>query len=71
VHPSAEKLSFMDQSFHAVISDGVFKLIPDTASALTGILRVLKPEGRLLIADEVLTGRLPDGTAARVARWAR
>jgi hypothetical protein len=61
----------MDQSFHVVISDGVFKLIPDTASALTGILRVLEAQAPLMIADEILTGGVPDDTAARVARWAR
>jgi arsenite methyltransferase len=71
VHASAEKLPFMEQSFHVVISNGVFNLIPDKASALTELLRVLKPEGRLMIADQVLTGELPDDTAARVARWAR
>jgi arsenite methyltransferase len=71
VHASAEKLPFMDQSFHVVISDGVFNLIPDKVSALTKILRVLKPEGRSMMGDPVFTGELPDDTAARVARWAR
>jgi arsenite methyltransferase len=71
VHASAEKLPFMEQSFHVVISDGVFNLIPPKASALTEILRVLKPEGRSMIADQALTGELPDDTAARVARWVR
>jgi ubiquinone/menaquinone biosynthesis C-methylase UbiE len=71
MHASGEDLPFVDGAFDAVISNGVFNLIPDKASALTEALRVLKPEGRLMIADQVLTGELPDDTAARVARWAR
>jgi SAM-dependent methyltransferase len=67
---SAEDLPFRDQSFHVVISNGVFNLIPDKASALTEVLRVLKPEGRFMIADQVLTGEMPENSAARVARWA-
>jgi arsenite methyltransferase len=70
VHASAEKLPFMDQAFHVVISNGVFNLIPNKVGALAELLRVLKPEGRLLLADQVLTGELPEDTAARVARWA-
>lgn len=68
---SAEDLPFRDQTFHVVISNGVFNLIPDKASALTDVLRVLKPEGRFMIADQILTGELPEDTAARLASWAR
>jgi SAM-dependent methyltransferase len=68
---SAEDLPFRNQSFHVVISNGVFNLIPDKASALTEALRVLKPEGRFMVADQVLTGELPENPAARLARWAR
>ena len=67
---SAEDLPFRDQSFHVVISNGVFNLIPDKRRALTEVLRVLKPEGRFMIADQILTGELPEDSAARVARWA-
>ena len=68
---AAKDLPFRDQSFHAVISNGVFNLIPDKARALTEVLRVLKPEGRFMIADQILTGELPEDSAARVASWAR
>jgi SAM-dependent methyltransferase len=68
---SAEDLPFRDQRFHVVISNGVFNLIPDKARALTEVLRVLKPEGRFMIADQILTGELPEDSAARVASWAR
>ena len=67
---SAEELPFTNQSFDVLISNGVFNLIPDKASALTEVLRVLKPEGRFMIADQILTGPLPEDRDARVNSWA-
>jgi len=56
---SAESLSFPDESFDIVISNGVINLIPDKSKALREIFRVLKLNGHLMIADQVLTGELP------------
>ncbi|MGD2269758.1 MAG: methyltransferase domain-containing protein [Desulfobacterales bacterium] len=53
---SAENLPFSDQEFDVVISNGVFNLVPDKAKALSEVYRVLKPNGRLMIADQILTG---------------
>ena len=55
---SADKLSFPDESFDVVISNGAFNLISDKAKALKEVLRVLKPRGRLMIADQILIGDL-------------
>jgi len=68
---SAEDLPFPDESFDVAISNGVFNLIPDKAKALREALRVLKPHGRLMIADEVLTGEMPGDTQTMVANWAK
>lgn len=68
---SAENLPFPDESFDVVISNGVFNLVPHKARALTEVFRVLKPGGRLMIADQVLTGQLPKETKTRVDNWAR
>lgn len=68
---SAEDLPFKDESFDVVISNGVFNLIPDKAKALAEVFRVLKPLGRLMIADQILTGELPNDTKARVDSWFR
>ncbi len=68
---SAEELPFPDQSFGVVISNGVFNLIPDKMKALAEVFRVLKPRGRLMIADQILTGQLPDDTKARIESWFR
>ena len=68
---SGEYLPFRHESFDAVISNGVFNLIPDKAKALSEVLRVLKPQGRLMLADQVLTGELPKNVKSRVASWAK
>lgn len=67
---AAEDLPFRSQSFHAVISNGVFNLIPDKRRALFDVFRVLKEGGRLMMADQLLTGPLPEDRNARVASWA-
>ncbi len=68
---SAEDLPFRRNSFHVVISNGVFNLIVDKARALAEVFRALKPNGRLMIADQILTGYLPDDTKSRVESWFR
>ena len=68
---SAENLPFPDESFDVVISNGVFNLIPDKVKALAEAFRVLRSNGRLIIADQVLTGNLPDDMKARVENWFR
>ena len=68
---SAEDLPFPDQTFDVVISNGVFNLIPDKAKALAEVLRILKPRGRLMLADQILTGQLPKDVKARVESWAK
>ena len=68
---SAEGLPFTDASFGAVISNGVFNLIPDKVKALKEVLRVLRPLGRFMIADQVLTVKPPEEPRSMVENWAR
>ena len=68
---SAEQLSFPNNSFDMVISNGAFNLVVDKVKALSEVFRVLKPGGRFLLADQVLAGELPKETKARVENWAR
>jgi ubiquinone/menaquinone biosynthesis C-methylase UbiE len=42
------------ESIDVVISNGVLNLVPDQPRALAEIARVLKPDGRALIADIVI-----------------
>ncbi len=68
---SAEQLPFPENSFDVVISNGVFNLVVDKVKALSEVHRVLKPGGRLMLADQVLAGELPKETKVRVENWAR
>jgi SAM-dependent methyltransferase len=68
---SAEEIPFPETSFDVVISNGVFNLIPDKLKALTEVLRVLKPFGRFMIADQVLTIEPSDDTQSQIENWAR
>lgn len=52
-------LPFGDREFDLVISNGVFNLIPDKPAALAEVFRVLRPGGRFQVADQVLTGQMP------------
>jgi arsenite methyltransferase len=65
-----EDLPFPDQDFDVVISSGVFNLIPDKLKALREVFRVMKPGGRLMMADQVLTGHLSEDVKERVDNWA-
>jgi SAM-dependent methyltransferase len=67
---SGEGLPLPDEDFDVVISSGVFNLIPDKLKALREVFRVTKPGGRLMMADQVLTGSLPEDAKARVDTWA-
>ena len=68
---SAEDLLFFGNTFDVVISNGVFNLVVDKVKALSEVYRVLKPGGRLMLADQILAGELPKETQARIENWAR
>jgi len=67
---SGEALPFPDKSFDAVISNGVFNLIPDKRKAVQEAFRVLRPGGEFVVADQVLIGKQPADTTSMVDTWA-
>jgi SAM-dependent methyltransferase len=65
----AEALPFPDHDFDAVISNGVFNLTLNKEKALKETHRVLKPGGRLMLADMVLVAALPPDLGDKVENW--
>jgi len=65
----AERLPLPDGSIDVVISNGVINLCPDKLGVYNEIHRVLRPGGRLLIADVVVQKPLPDDAVADIDLW--
>lgn len=63
------KLPFGDSTFDVIISNGVINLIPRKKAILKEILRVLKPAGRLMLADQIAVGNIKTDQKARLANW--
>ena len=68
---SVENLPFPDQVFDVVTSNGALNLVPDKVRAFGEIYRVLKPGGRLMVADEILIGELPKEKDKIMKSWAQ
>jgi arsenite methyltransferase len=65
----AERLPLPDASVDVVISNGVINLCPDKLGVYNEIHRVLRPGGRVQIADVVVQKPLPDDAVADIDLW--
>jgi ubiquinone/menaquinone biosynthesis C-methylase UbiE len=65
-----EKLPFADASFDCVISNGVINLSADKPRVFAEAARVLRPGGRLAIADIVTEQPLTEAIVCNVDLWA-
>ncbi len=64
-----EALPVPDGWADVVISNGVLNLVPDKTVALAEFFRVLRPDGRIQLADIVLDRPVPDGSKSDVSLW--
>ena len=64
-----EALPVEDASVDAVTSNCVINLVPDKAAVFREVARVLRPGGRVVIADIVLERPLPEAVAKDVLAW--
>jgi len=64
-----EDLPLEDAVVDVAISNGVFNLCPDKPRALAETARVLRPGGRLMMADILLEGRVTPEEVARLGTW--
>ena len=65
-----EDLPVEDSSIDCVISNGVINLCPDKERVFAEIARVLRPGGRLALADIVTDTALPESVTCDSALWA-
>lgn len=65
-----ESLPFTSESFDLVISNGVINLCPDKEKVFAEVARVLKPKGRMVIADIVTEIQLPENITCNSTLWA-
>jgi SAM-dependent methyltransferase len=65
----AQALPVEDNSVDAVISNGVLNLTPDKIKAFGEIARVLRPGGRLLLADIIIGTELSESARRDIDLW--
>jgi len=65
-----EHLPVADASVDVVLSNCVVNLVPDQAQVYREALRVLRPGGRLAVADMLATRPIPDAARRDPGRWA-
>ena len=69
VEAEAERLSFPAESFDVVISNGVIDLIPDKDAVFAELHRVLRPGGRLQLADVTIQRPVSEEGRRNIDLW--
>ncbi|MBA2461426.1 MAG: methyltransferase domain-containing protein [Actinobacteria bacterium] len=69
VEGEAERLPFDDASFDVVISNGVIDLIPDKDAVFSELHRVLRPGGRIQVADVTIQQPVSEEGRRNIDLW--
>jgi arsenite methyltransferase len=69
VEAEAERLPFTAESFDVVISNGVIDLVPDKDAVFAELHRVLKPGGRIQIADVTIQHPVSEEGRRQIDLW--
>jgi SAM-dependent methyltransferase len=70
VEGTAEQLPFADAAFDVIISNGVIDLIPDKDAVFAEIARVLRPGGRIQLADVTIQRPVSEEGRRNIDLWA-
>jgi arsenite methyltransferase len=69
VEGEVEMLPFEDERFDVVISNGVIDLVPDKDAVFSQIHRVLRPGGRIQIADVTIQNPVSEEARRNIDLW--
>ena len=69
VEGEVERLPFKDGTVDVVISNGVIDLVPDKDAVFAEIFRVLKPGGRIQIADVTIQNPVSEAGRRDIDLW--
>jgi arsenite methyltransferase len=69
VEGEIEELPFPDESFDVVVSNGVVDLVPDKDAVFAELHRVLRPGGRIQIADVTIQNPVSEEGRRNIDLW--
>ena len=67
----AERTGLPDAQADLVVINGLLNLSPDKRAVLAEVARILRPDGRVLLAETTLRAPLAEGTLTSIDDWFR